>query len=82
MKRNLIKPRMPGVSLNATQILRREDFQLHILSPGKIRSDLGHQDPSVTPNLNKRLSGFNNIPSMFYRPDKKINQTYFSDLFL
>ena len=54
VKRILIKPRMPGVSLNATQILRREDFQLHILSPGKIRSDLVHPDPSVAPNLNKQ----------------------------
>ena len=58
MKRNLIKPRMPGVSLNATQILRREDFQLHIPSPGMIRSDLDHQDPLVAPNLKKKLSKF------------------------
>ena len=57
---------MPGVSLNATQILRREDFQLHILSPGKIRSDLAHQDPSVAPNLKKRLSEFNNITNICF----------------
>ena len=42
---------MQGVSLNATQILQREDFQLHIPSPGKIRSDLGQLDPSAVPNL-------------------------------
>ena len=46
---------MLGVSLNATQILRREDFQLHIPSPGMIRSDLAHPDPSVAPNLRKQL---------------------------
>ena len=51
VKRISIKPRMQGVSLNATQILQREDFQLHIPSPGKIRSDLGQLDPSAVPNL-------------------------------
>ena len=49
---------MPGVSLNATQIQRREDFQLHIPFPGMIRSDLDHQDPLVAPNLKKKLSKF------------------------
>ena len=45
---------MQGVSLNATQILQREDFQLHIPSQGKIRSDLVHPDPSVVPNLHNQ----------------------------
>ena len=57
---------MPGVSLNATQILRREDFQLHIPSPGKKGSDLAHPDPSVAPNLNKQLSELNNNESVFF----------------
>ena len=42
---------MQGVSLNATQILQREDSPLHIPSQGRTRSDLVQQGPSAAPSL-------------------------------